>query len=284
MKFIKIFLLLLLSARASLAQDNPIIVTSINPIYQIVLAITQDKNNTILIINPSASDHDWQLKKSDAEKINNADLVFFVDENLEQNFAKIAKRKNSYQLSKTPQIKLLQSRSENKKTDLHLWMSPENGVKIAEFVTQKICEIDASGCSKYQQNLQKFTKEVVVSQKKIKAQLLAAQGQNYVFYHDAYQYFEDYFALKPLQTISKNHESYLTVKNLRDFDVIASNQKIKCLFGDVVDEKNSAQKLAQNYKINFAKLDPIGKDGGYLKILRDVADVMNDCLNKRRFD
>ncbi|MBP7710676.1 MAG: zinc ABC transporter substrate-binding protein [Rickettsiales bacterium] len=278
MKFLKFFILFVLSAKAALAQDNPIIVASINPIYQIVLAITGDKNNTILIINPSASDHDYQLKKSDAEKINKADLVFFVDENLEQNFAKIAKTKNSYQLSQVPQIKLLQSRSENKKTDLHLWMNPQNGVKIAEFVTQKICEIDVAGCKKYQKNLEIFRSKIAKTEKKIRAEFSKIKNQNYVFYHDAYQYFEEYFALKPLQIISKNHESYLTVKNLRDFDSLVSSQKIKCLFGDVVDEKNSAQKLAQNYKIKFAKLDPIGGEGGYEKLLTNVSDVMIGCL------
>jgi zinc transport system substrate-binding protein len=271
-------MLFFLSGKLVLAQDSPVIAASINPIYQIVLAITQDKNNTILIINPNASDHAYQLKKSDIESLNKADLVFYIDENLEQNFAKIAKNKNSYQLSREAQIKLLASRGDDKKNDFHFWMNPQNAIKIAEFVTQKTCEIDQVNCKKYQKNLKKFENEIAQSEKKIRTKLLIAQKQNYVFYHDAYQYFEEYFLLKPLQIISKNHESYLTIKNLRDFDYIASGQKIKCLFGDVIDEKNSAIKLAQTYKIKFVALDPIGVGNGYIKILEDVAQAISECL------
>jgi zinc transport system substrate-binding protein len=277
MKFL-ILLSIFFSAKSALAQ-SPIIATSINPVYQIVLAITQNKNNTILIMNSNASDHDWQFKKSDLETLNKAKIVFYIDDGFEKPFAKISKKTNSYQLSKTPQIKILQSRGDIKKKDFHLWLNPENAEKMAEFVAQKICEIDEKNCLIYKENLAVFKNEISKSVQEIKNKLRVADKQNYVFYHDAYQYFEDYFSLKPLSSISKNHESYLTVRNLREFDEIATSKKIKCLFGDVVDEKNSAQKLAENYQIKFAKLDPIGGDNvGYFRVLMNVADEMWGCL------
>jgi zinc transport system substrate-binding protein len=278
MKFIKIFLLLLISTRVACAQNNPVIVTSINPIYQIVLAITGDKNNSILIINPNISEHYYQLKKSDVAAVSKADLIFYVDANLEKNFAKLVKEKKSYQLSQVAGIKLLQKRSDPKKLDLHLWMNPENGVKIAEFITQKICEIDATNCQKYQQNLVRFKKEAANSEKIIAAKLAKIKNQNHVFYYDAYQYFEDYFALKPLKIIAQDHDRELSVKDAREFDELAKKSQIKCLFGDVFDEKNSAKKLAQNYKIKFATLDLIGREGGYFELLGKMSDEISGCL------
>lgn len=278
MKFIKFFLLLLISARAACAQNNPVIVSSINPIYQIVLTITGDKNNSILIINPNISEHDYQLKKSDAAAVSKADLIFYVDANLEKNFAKLVKEKKSYQLSQVAGIKLLQRRSDPKKLDLHLWMNPENGVKIAEFITQKICEIDASNCQKYQQNFVRFKKEAANSEKIIADKLSKIKNQNYVFYYDAYQYFEDYFALKPLKIIAQDHDRELSVKDAREFDELTKKSQIKCLFGDVFDEKNSAKKLAQNYKIKFVTLDLIGREGGYFELLGKMSDAISGCL------
>ena len=278
MKFIKIFLLLLISAHAASAQNSPVIVSSINPIQQIVLAITQDKNNSILIISPTISEHDYQMKKSDAESIAKADLVFYVDENLERNFAKIAGRKKSYQLSRVAGIKLLQKRNDAKKIDPHLWMNPQNAVKIAEFIAQKICEIDAANCPKYQQNLAKFQKEILRAEKIIAAQLSQIKNQNYVFYHDGYQYFEDYFGLKPLKIIAKDHDRELSVKDVREFDALAKNSGVKCLFGDVLDEKNSAKKLAENYKIKFVALDLIGGEGGYSELLGKMSNAISGCL------
>ena len=282
MKFFNIFLLLLISASSAFANDKPqkkpLIVASINPIYQIVLAITEDKNNSILIINPNISEHDYQLKKSDAEFAAQADLIFYIDDDLEKNFAKLVKGKNVYKMSQINKIKLLQRRNDSKKTDLHLWLNPENGVKIAEFITQKICEIDEGNSRKYQKNLEKFKKEILKTEKNIRKNLQPIQNSGFVFYHDGYQYFEDYFDLKPLKIISGNHDFELTIKDVRELDALAKTGQIKCIFGDVYDEKNSAKKLAQNYGVKFTKLDLIGEeDVSYSGLLLNISTSMA-CL------
>ncbi len=282
MKFIKIILVILLTSSSALAQEKalrkPIISASINPIYQILLAITKDESNSILIINPNFSEHDYQLKKSDAKKFFISDLIFYVDDDLEKNFAKLAKEKKSYQLSQVIGIKLLQRLDNPKKIDVHLWMNPQNATKIAEFMTQKICEIDVGNCKKYQTNLQKFRDQILKTEKIIDAKLAKIKNENYVFYHDGYQYFTDYFSLKPLKIISRNHDYELTLKDARDFDLLARTTAIKCLFSDVNDEKNSALKLARNYKIKFVTLDLLQSKNGYADLLLDMADKMTECL------
>ncbi|MES2962002.1 MAG: metal ABC transporter substrate-binding protein [Pseudomonadota bacterium] len=279
MKFFRIFLLLLISANSALASDKPLIVSSINPIYQIVLAITEDKNNSILIINPNISEHDYQLKKSDAEFVAQADLIFYIDDDLEKNFAKLVKDKKSYKMSQVNGIKLLQRRNDPKKIDLHLWLNPENGIKIAEFITQKICEIDAGNAKKYQKNLEKFKKEILKTAKNIRENLQPIQNSGFVFYHDGYQYFEDYFALKPLKIISGNHDFELTIKDVRELDALAKTGQIKCILGDVYDEKNSAKKLAQNYGVKFTRLDLIGEENmNYSNLLFNISTSLVTCL------
>ncbi len=283
MKFFNIFLLLLISASSAFANDKPqkkpLIVASINPIYQIVLAITEDKNNSILIINPNISEHDYQLKKSDAEFAAQADLIFYIDDDLEKNFAKLVKGKNVYKMSQINGIKLLQRRSDSRKIDLHLWLNPENGIKIAEFITQKICEIDAGNSKKYQKNLEKLKKEILKTEKNIRKNLQPIRNSGFVFYHDGYQYFEDFFDLKPLKIISGNHDFELTIKDVRELDALAKTGQIKCIFGDVYDEKNSAKKLAQNYGVKFTKLDLIGEeDVSYSGLLFNISTSVAICL------
>jgi len=281
MKFLKIFFLFLALSSAALAQEKPLIIASINPLYQILLAITEDKNNSVLIINPNLSEHNYQLKKSDVEFFSKADLVFYVDDELEKNFPKLIKNfaaeKKSYKISAINGIKLLQRKNNLKKLDVHLWMNPQNATKIAEFMTQKICEIDKENCKKYQKNLAKFSKEVFAISAQGQAQLLKIKDANYVFYHDGYQYFEDYFQLPKSKNI-KNDDQELSVKDLRELDSLVKSGKIKFLFGDIYDEKNSAQKLAENYKINFIKVDLIGKkEESYQTLLSKVIENVAKC-------
>ncbi|MDX2083291.1 MAG: metal ABC transporter substrate-binding protein [Rickettsiales bacterium] len=285
MKFINFFLVFLINISVVFAAETiekkPLIITSINPIYQIVLAITKDKDNSILIIDPKTSEHDYQLKKADINFISKADLIFYIDDELEKNFAKLVRNKKSYKLSQVNGIKLLQLRTNPKKNDPHLWLNPQNAIIIAKFISKKLCEIDQINAKKYQQNLQKFSDEIISDEKIISQKLSALKSFNYIFYHDGYQYFEDYFSLKSSKIIANNHDYELTIKDLRQFDSLARNQQVKCIFGDIYDQKNSAKKLALNYKINFVALDLIGdKATSYKNLLLQIAENMASCLNK----
>ena len=282
--FLKFFLLLLISANSASAQN----IASINPIYQILLAITEDKNNSILIINPGNSEHNYSLKKNDIAAFNKANLIFYVDDSLENKFPKIIKnlslQKKSYQLSKINSIKLLQRRNNHKKLDPHIWLNLKNGIKIAQFMTQKLCESDQKNCKKYQRNFEKFERDAFQTDKVIRAQLTKMSDSGYVFYHDGYQYFEDYFGVKPLKIMSYDNAPELSLKDMREFANLVKTRKVKCVFGEVVDEKNSAMKLAQNYKIKFMILDLIGSKenfskerNGYLALLLNMVSDMGVC-------
>ncbi len=291
MKLINFLLIFFLCSVNAFGQENsvkkPLIAASINPIYQILLAITKDKNNSVLLIDTKFSEHDFQLKTSDVESINNAELVFYVDDSLEKNLVKFIKNnsleKKSHELSGVNGIKLLQRRDNSGEIDPHLWLNPQNAIKIAEFMAEKISEIDPENRTKYNENLQKFIVETNKIEITIRRKLARAKHSSYVFYHDGYQYFEDYFSLKPIQIFLQGSDSDLSVKNARAFDSVARQRKLKCLFSDIADERNAAIKLAQNYKIKFAILDLIGEKNvpgfkGYSKLLLRIAETMDACL------
>ena len=285
MKFLKIFFLFLALSSAALAQDEvgrkPLIITSINPLYQILLAITKDKNNSVLIINPNLSEHNYQLKKSDVESFSKADLIFYIDDELEKNFPKLIKNfsaeQKSYKASEIKGIKLLQRRDNEKKLDVHLWMNPQNSIKIAEFMAQKICNIDNKNCRTYQKNFQKFEEEILIAEGLVRKKMFRVRAAKYVFYHDGYQYFENYFALKPLKVIARDDRE-LSVKEVRDLDLLTKAGGIKCILGDVHDERNSAQRLAQKYRVRVVALNLNGEmDVGYAGLLLKTADAIVRC-------
>ncbi len=292
--FLNFFLLFFLVSKNCFSQhaitEKPVLAASINPVYQIILAITKDENDSILIIDPNFSEHDYQLKKSDVESFSKADLVFYSDDNLEIIFPKMIKKfsaeKKSYRLSEVSGLKLLQKRDGSKKLDPHIWLNPKNAIQIAEFMTQKICEIDHKNSQKYQKNLREFRNEVVETEKIIHSKLLGIQGLDYVIYHDGYQYFEDYFGVTPLKVMSREHSRDVSVKDVRELDMLTKSHQIKCIFGEILDEKNSAKKLAESYKIKFATLSLIGskknfsaEKNGYSSLLIGIADNMTNCLN-----
>lgn len=275
MSFLRNFCLFFLLSNQAWSLD---VVVSINPVKQIVAAIGGDIN---LIIRPEQSEHDYQLKKNDVAALLKADLIFYVDDSLEKNFPKLIKNysleKKSYQLSQINEIKVLASRSNPRKIDPHLWLDPENGIKIAEFVAQKFCEIDQKNCAEYQNNLRKFRQEIIKTEKAIKSEL-AKLKTPYAIHHDAYQYFENFFGIKAQKIISSDHSQQLRVGDLKGLE------SVKCLFGERIDERNAAQKLAKNYNLKFVKLDVIGGQESYSELLLNIAKGFSSCqpsLQKR---
>jgi zinc transport system substrate-binding protein len=214
-------------------------------------------------------------------------LIFYVDDNLENAFAKLIKNfaaeKKSFQLSQVVGVRLLARRDDPKKIDPHLWLNPQNAIKIAEFMAQKICAIDAPNCRKYQKNSEKFIREIRATEKSIQDAFASVKVSNYIIFHDGYQYFENYFGLTPLYVMSYDQHRDLTIQDLRRFDELAASGQVKCVFGDSLNEKNSAAKLAQNYKIKFTILNSMKAEESpnktsYPALLRRIAEGMVNCL------
>lgn len=286
MRVFKIFLLLFLASKAALAQDKlpqnkPLIVASINPLEQIILAITKDKSNNVLLIDSRNSEHEYSLKKSDIVALNKADLIFYISADLERKLAVAInaneKNKHAFELVKLSNLKLFPDRNNLKKTDPHIWLNPQNAVKIAEFVAQKVAEVDAKNADYYYKNLAEFKKEVHSAEKLIRVQLSKINGSQYLFFHDGYQYFEDYFGIKPMKIITAGHDSELSIADAKEIDLLVRQGAIKCIIGEKWDEKNTAQKLAKNYKVNFSNFDVSEVQVGYVEMLQALVRTVVGC-------
>jgi zinc transport system substrate-binding protein len=270
------------------------IASSINPLYQIILSITGNKADNFLIFKSNFSEHNYQLKSDDVKVLQQADLVFMIDKNYEKTLFKLIQNssiKDKYfEVSNIEKLTLFKTRNSFKIFDFHLWLNPENAELIAESLVKNLCVKDQKNCQFYQQNLLKFRQENQLVINLINKKLIKIKEQNFIFYHDCYQYFERYFKVSPIMIIDYDHAVDVKIKKLKSLDEIVKNNKIKCLFGDINDEKNSALKIAKNYQINFQKLDVIGLNddiknkekklnlNGYSIILLNIVDNIEKCL------
>ena len=59
------------------------IVVSIKPLHSLVSAVAGDNNSVSLLIEGSMSPHNFALKPSHAKLLNNAKIVFYIDNQLE---------------------------------------------------------------------------------------------------------------------------------------------------------------------------------------------------------
>lgn len=280
-----LLLVLLMVFTPVLALAKPKVVASINPIYQILTAIVGEKAEVALVVNPKLSGHHYQLKNRDVRAIHEADLVFYVDDELERNLVKlVSNEKSARELSGVSGIKLLDQRGflkqmgrVSKKMDLHIWLNPRNAIKIAEFMVQEVALIDPKNSQIYQRNLFEFKKKIFLLEEKLFRVIENSTVSSHVLFTQDYQYFEEYFRVKPLKVILSSHDHGLRMSDVREFNLLLQKGRVKCVFGDVYDESNAVQKLAKNHGLRYVALNLIGFGGDYFKILEEIADGIASC-------
>ena len=80
--------------KATTPQQKIVIVNSILPLWQITNFLTSHKIENILLIQPTDSEHNFQLKNQDMINLQRANLIFYLSKNLENLLPKLQQNKD----------------------------------------------------------------------------------------------------------------------------------------------------------------------------------------------
>jgi len=235
--------------KTTLPQQKILIVNSILPLWQITNFLTSQKIENILLIQPTDSEHNFQLKNQDMINLQKASLVFYLSKNLENLLSKLQQNLSLHhkikEISPDVNFKLLPN-------NWHLWLNPHNLILIARWQTKQLCSIDNNNCYFYQENLQKFELQITQEVNKINNLFLQHNSnKSIVLLHDAYNYFFDYFKISNTIVLSHHHQSNMQIKQLQN--LVNQQKNISCIMAE--NNHFSAQKLANNYNLKYQNLN-----------------------------
>ncbi len=230
-------------------QQKIVIVNSILPLWQITNFLTSHKIENILLIKPTDSEHNFQLKNQDMINLQKAHLIFYLSKNLENLLPKLQQNPVLHnkikEISQEVNFKLLPN-------NWHLWLNPHNLILIADWQTKQLCYIDSNNCKFYQENLQKFELQITQEVDKINSLFLQHySNKSIVLLHDAYNYFFDYFKISNTIVLSHHHQSNMQIKQLQN--LVNQQKNISCIMAE--NNHFSAQKLANNYNLKYQNLN-----------------------------
>lgn len=265
------------------------VVSSINPIYQILEAIGKQKLQNHLLIKPNSSEHDYFLKRSDLEALSKADLIFYIDHRLEKNLAQwITKnhlQSKSQEIASLKNLKILNSKKSQKSIDYHIWLDPENAIMIASFFAEELCKKDQTNCIFFKKNLKNFIDQTRAEVLAIKASLRKAKLKKFIIFHDGYRYFEDYFALEPVLVITDEDGQQIRNSAIKKLNELAAKREVGCIFASKNESSDSGKIIANNYGLKFIELKGLGEEAadqnsssGYVKILENLAIAFQSCV------
>lgn len=280
---------LLLSAPAW--GKPPRVVADIAPVHGLVAMVMAGVGTPDLIMRANASPHANALRPSQARALQGADLVVWVGPELtpwlEKPLRTLAPQAEWLELLAAPETQVLPLSSDGGSgqgdaPDPHVWLDPENGRIWLGLIANRLARLDPENAATYRANAADGQAGLAALQAEIAAMLVPMQGQPYVAYHDALQYFETRFGLTPVGAVTASDASApgpAALARLRDKSILAD---VTCAFTETQADPDLLITAAGRADVRVIPLDIMGQGLPpgpqlYPALLRGMARAFASC-------
>ena len=284
----------------------PQVVVSIAPIHSLASAIMRDVGEPELLLRATTSPHAFSLRPSDARKLSQADVIFWVGPGLEttlnDSITSLALKGRVVTLSQAKNMRILLTRegglwmplaptaritkplAPEHRYDMHVWLSVDNAKIISRRIANVLSHIDSAHKEKYQANLQHLLVGLDELDGRLRATLRPVRNSPYLVFHDAYQYFEEKYELssRGAITVSPNHQP--GARRLQYLRQYVREADVACVFAEPQFAPALIDVVVKNSGARIGVLDPLGvtiKPGrkAYMILMENLARDLSDCLS-----
>ena len=289
----------------------PRVVVSIKPLHSLVAAVMRGAGTPSLIVEGAASPHNYSLRPSQARLLQEADVVFWIGQDLEAFLEKplqtLAPDAVSVELGETPGMFTLPMREggsfepdtdddhghghdghdqeghDHQGHDPHTWLDPENAKLFVKRIADTLAEIDPANETLYQGNA---SAEIEQIDKLISATARALEpvkGSRFIVFHDAYHYFENRFGLEAAGSLTVNPEIMPGAKRLAEIRDQIAHTGADCVFAEPQFKPALIGVVTEGTAARSGILDPLGADIPegpelYSSLISNLANSFVDCL------
>ena len=296
------FILSLLSLLTFFTPTNADIkvVASIKPIHSLASYLMDGVAKPDLIVDGYASPHGFAMKPSHAKMLQNADLIFWVGEDLENFLEKplksIAKKAEKIELMEVKGLQVLKFRERNifddhddhdgheghhhGEFDPHIWLDPVNAKVILKEMAEHLIENDSKNEATYKSNLKKALNDIDKLTADVKAELNKSVAS--IVFHDAYQYFEERFNVNILGAFTVNTDVMPGAEQLKEIREVIEHDKVACVFSEPQFNPDIIKAVAKDMNIKTGVVDPLGATLNpgkslYFDLIRNMSASFKGC-------
>ena len=272
---------ILLSAQS---RAQVLVVSSVRPLQFIAAAIVVDADATYTI-NSGGSVHHRSLTPRDRLRLQQADLVLWIDPEVETHLAALlagqSRRQTVIRITALPELTL--HRFEQDRIDPHLWLNPHNALQIARQLQVKLSDLMPENAAAYRQRLQQFEAVVQAAWPPMVASLQSLTSTDYAVYHDAYRYFEQAVGISHSLSLLQNPELPPGLRDVPAIQQQVAAQDLRCIILEPDSSWQLVDTLTDQQAIRRVTIDPLGHqipagDQAYLQLLQQVTSGFQSCL------
>jgi len=299
------------------ADPAPAVVVSIKPIHALVAGAMEGVGTPELLIEGAGSPHSYALRPSQAQALDQADVVFWVGEGLEAFLARplaaLSDDATVVALAGAQGLRLLPTREggtweahadeeehgeheheheeehdhDHGAVDMHLWLDPTNAAVMVDAIAAALATADPERAATYEANAAKVRADLTRLDADLSAALAPVRDRPFVVFHDAYQYFEDRYGLNAVASITVDPQRAPGAGRLQGIRAELEEHDAACVFAEPQFRPALVDTVVEGTGAGTGVLDPLGADleagpGQYAELLRALSRSLVECLGTPR--
>ncbi|MFT6959612.1 MAG: manganese/zinc/iron transport system substrate-binding protein [Polaribacter sp.] len=251
---ILVFLITSISCQQKAKKNKKLqVVTTTTMITDLVKNIGGDKIDIQGLMGAGVDPHLYKASEGDVSKFFNADVIVYnglhLEGKLEDVFEKM-RQQNKQTIAASDALDtatLIGSEYFASNYDPHIWFSITNWEIITQYITDKLCELDAENAATYKLNGVNYLNTLASLKTEITAQVnsLPIEKRILVTAHDAFNYFgkEFQFNVVGLQGLSTATEA--GVQDVRRLASFIEEKNVKAIFVESSVPKRTVEALQE---------------------------------------
>lgn len=276
------------------------VAASIKPVHSLASAVMAGVGEPHLIMRGASSPHDFSLRPSDAVALQEADVVFLIDEHMEASLAasleSLAGNARVVELARAKGLIRRPLREggafeedehhhhdeddghdhghshgdedddhgdeamDREPFDLHVWLDPVNGWAMARMIAATLAEVDPANADTYDANANGLLHRLDELTAEIDAVVAPARGEPFIVFHDGYRYFEDRFGLTAVGSAVVSPERPPGVRRIRELRAKIHTLDVTCVFDEPQFDQRLIATIVEGTPVRSGTLDPLGAD------------------------
>ena len=270
------------------------IVATIKPLHSLVSFVTAGVAEPHLLIKGAASPHGYAMRPSDAEALENARVIFRVDEDFETTLSgpirTLGREARVVSLFRAPGMVLRSLRlnaafehhdhhaeadedhghgkhaeadedhghGKHAAHDLHVWLDPANARAMAGLIVETMSAADPANASVYEKNGRELVSRLDALIKEVGETLAPVRGKPFIVFHDAYQYFEKRFGLTAAGAIALAPERLPGAQRVAEIRERLRETSAACVFREPQFSSSLVDVVVEGTNTRTGVLDPLG--------------------------
>ena len=302
----------------SVMADVPNVAADIAPVHSLVSRVMDGIGAPKLVVQSGASPHGYRLRPSEAKALQDADLVFWMGEELtpwlDGALKTLASKASITTLMDQEGVILHDFREsvlfeahdhsdhndekdhddhdddkdhddhdDHGGHDPHSWLSPENAKLWLNIIASKLSVSDPENAATYFMNAAAGQTEIEEMITEVSATLKPVQGGKFVVFHDAYQYFENDFDFYASGAISLSDASDPSPARVAKIQKRIRDEGIQCVLAEPQFKRGLVATVMEGSEANASVIDPLGADLKtgpklYTQLIINMAKTLRNCL------